>query len=69
MNLFIQDAAERDILDQVEWSAEKGVPAIGLRFSDAVAESLKAIIATSLSGAPMAITARRLAHMAFEGVW
>ena len=40
MNLFIQEAAERDILRQIEWYAEKGVPAIGLRFSDAVAESL-----------------------------
>jgi hypothetical protein len=27
VNLFIQESAERDILRQVEWYAEKGVPA------------------------------------------
>jgi toxin ParE1/3/4 len=63
VNLFIQEAAERDILQQVEWYAEKGVPAIGLRFSDAVAESLKAVIATPLSGAPKATTNPRLAGL------
>jgi plasmid stabilization system protein ParE len=63
VNLFIQEAAERDILRQIEWYAEKGVPAIGLRFSDAVAESLKAVIAMPLSGAPKATTNPRLAGL------
>jgi plasmid stabilization system protein ParE len=52
VNLFIQEAAERDILHQVEWYAEKGVPAIAVRFSDAMAESIKAVIAMPMSGAP-----------------
>ena len=63
MNLFIQEAAERDILHQVEWYAEKGVPAVALRFSDAVAESIKAVIAMPLSGAPKATTNPRLAGL------
>ena len=63
MNLFIQEAAERDILRQIEWYAEKGVPAIGLRFSDAVAESLKAVIAMPLSGAPKPTPNPRLAGL------
>ena len=61
MNLFIQEAAERDILHQIEWYAEKGVPAIAVRFSDAVAESIKAVIAMPLSGAPKPISDSRLA--------
>jgi toxin ParE1/3/4 len=63
VNLFIQQAAERDILRQIEWYAEKGVPAIGLRFSDAVAESLKAVIAMPLSGAPKPTSNSRLAGL------
>ena len=63
MKLFIQEAAERDILHQIEWYAEKGVPAIGLRFSDAVAESLRAVIAIPLGGAPKATANPRLAGL------
>jgi plasmid stabilization system protein ParE len=63
VNLFIQESAERDILRQVEWYAEKGVPAIGLRFSDAVAESIKAVIAMPLSGAPKPTSNPRLAGL------
>jgi len=45
------------------------VPAVALRFSDAVAESIKAVIAMPLSGAPKATTNPRLAglRMACEG--
>ena len=63
MNLFIQESAEQDILRQVEWYAEKGVPAIALHFHDAVAESIKAVIAMPLSGAPKATTNPRLAGL------
>jgi toxin ParE1/3/4 len=63
VNLFIQEAAERDILHQVEWYAEKGAPAIALRFSVAMGESIKAVIAMPLSGAPKATTNPRLAGL------
>jgi toxin ParE1/3/4 len=63
VNLFIQEAAEHYILHQVAWYAEKGLPAIALRFSAAAAESIKAVMAMPLSGAPKATLNPRLAGL------
>ena len=52
MNLFIQEAAERDILRQVEWYAEKGLPAIAQRFHAATLDAIDALVATPGAGPP-----------------
>lgn len=52
MNLFIQEAAEKDIVRQVEWYAEQGVPHIGRRFHDAVLDAIDALLAMPEAGPP-----------------
>ncbi|MFZ2105601.1 MAG: hypothetical protein WAV18_09475 [Roseiarcus sp.] len=46
MKLFIQSAAENDILIQFEWYAKKGLFDIARRFRAAVNEAVDAVIAT-----------------------
>jgi toxin ParE1/3/4 len=63
VNLFIQDAAEQDILHQVEWYAEQGVPDIGRRFSAAAVASIEAVMAMPEGGAPKATANPRLSGL------
>jgi plasmid stabilization system protein ParE len=49
---FIQSSAEEDLLRQVEWYAEKGLPDIAMRFRDAVREAINAPAATPGAGTP-----------------
>ena len=44
MRLFVQEAAEQDVLRQVEWYAEQGLPEVAQRFSAGVAASLKRLV-------------------------
>ena len=43
MKLFIQEAAEQDILRQVEWYADKGLPDIARRFYAAALDAINAM--------------------------
>ena len=57
MNLSIQASAEQDILRQVEWYAEKGLPAIAWRFHGAVLDAIDALLAMP-SESDIALTRR-----------
>ena len=52
MNLFVQEAAEQDILDQVEWYAGKGLPEIARRFHGAVLNAIDTLIAMPSAAPP-----------------
>ncbi len=60
MNLFIQEAAEQDILRQVAWYVEQGVPDVARRFSVAAGASIAAVMAMPESGAPKTTANPRL---------
>ena len=52
MNLIIQEAAEQDILRQIEWYAEKGLPTIAQRFQTAALDAIDALVAMPGAGSP-----------------
>ncbi len=52
MKLFIQESAEQDILRQVEWYAEQGLPDVARRFSAASVEAIETLILTPEAGPP-----------------
>jgi plasmid stabilization system protein ParE len=52
VKLFIHEAAEQDILRQVEWYAEKGLPAIARRFQAAAFDAIDALLAMPGAGPP-----------------
>ena len=45
MNLFVHEAAEQDLLRQVEWYAGRGLPDIARRFHAAVLDAIDALLA------------------------
>lgn len=61
MNLFVQEAAEQDLLRQVEWYAEQGLPDIARRFHAAVFDAIDALLAMPEAGPPKHIGNLRLA--------
>jgi toxin ParE1/3/4 len=63
VNLFVQEAAEQDILHQVEWYAEQGVPDVALRFGAAAGASIAAVMAMPEIGAPKPTANPRLAGL------
>jgi toxin ParE1/3/4 len=63
VNLFIQEAAEQDILHQVAWYTERGVPDVARRFGVAAGVSIAAVMAMPESGAPKATANPRLADL------
>lgn len=63
MRLFIQHAAEQDILRQIEHYAEQGLSEIAQRFSAGVVDSLKLLIERPEIGAP-----RRISHPQLSGL-
>lgn len=63
MTLFVQEAAENDILRQIEWYAERGLPQIARRFPIAVKEAIGALVAMPGAGSPKHITNPRLAGL------
>ena len=63
MNLFIQEAAEQDILHQVTWYTEQGVPDVARRFGAAAGASIAAVMAMPESGAPRATANPRLSGL------
>ena len=52
MNLFIQEAAERDILLQASWYAERGVPEIARRFHAAVMAAIDVLTGMPAAAPP-----------------
>jgi toxin ParE1/3/4 len=52
VNLFVQEAAEQDLLRQVEWYAEQGLPDIARRFHAAVLDTIDALLAMPEAGPP-----------------
>ena len=52
MRLSIQDGAEADILLQVEWYFEQGLPVIARRFSASMANALRGIMSMPLAASP-----------------
>ena len=64
MTLFIQASAEEDILRQVEWYAQRGLPHIARRFHGAVLDAIDALLAMPEAGPPKAISSNpRLAGL------
>lgn len=60
MTLFIQEAAERDILLQVEWSGREGRPDIARRFHLAVLNAIDALVAMPAAAPPKPASNPRL---------
>ena len=60
MNLFIQEAAEHDLLRQVEWYAEQGLPDIARRFRAATLDAIDALLAMPDAGPPRHTSIPRL---------
>ena len=52
MKLFIQEAAEQNILREVEWYAHKGLPDIARRFYAAALDAINALMAMPEAGLP-----------------
>ena len=63
MKLFIQSAAEEDILLQVEWYSERGLSDIALRFQDATRAAIDALAARPAAGAPRYLKNPQLAGL------
>ena len=63
MRLFIQQAAEQDILSQLEWYAGNGLPDIARRFHAAVLDAIGALLATPGAGPSRFIANPRLAGL------
>jgi plasmid stabilization system protein ParE len=63
VTLFIQEAAERDILRQVEWYAENGLPVIARRFLAASFDAIDALSAKPDAGPPRHTGNPRLAGL------
>jgi len=63
VNLFIQASAEEDILRQVAWYAEQGLPHIARRFQTAVMASIDALLAMPEAGPPRPTGNARLAGL------
>jgi toxin ParE1/3/4 len=60
---FIQSPAEDDVLKQVEWYAERGLPDIARRFHAAVAEAINALVTMPAAGMPKPSANPRLAGL------
>ncbi len=60
MNLFVQEATEQDLLLQVEWYAEQGLPDIARRFHAAVLHAIDALLAMPEAGPPKQTSNPRL---------
>jgi plasmid stabilization system protein ParE len=54
VNLLIQEAAEQDILLQVEWYAQQGLPQIARHFHSAITAALSALVSMPEAGPPKA---------------
>jgi toxin ParE1/3/4 len=63
MNLVIQASAEQDIVSQVEWYAERGLPAIARRFHTAALDAIDSLLATPQAGPPRTTSNPSLAGM------
>jgi toxin ParE1/3/4 len=63
VNVFIQEAARQDILDQVEWYARQGLPQIARRFHAAALDAIDALLAMPEAGPPKATGNPRLAGL------
>lgn len=63
MILFVQEAAETDILQQIEWYAERGLPQIAHRFPVAVKEAIQSLYAMPEAGSTKHIANPRLAGL------
>lgn len=63
MNLFIQGSAEQDILRQIEWYAERGLPAIARRFHAAALDAIDALVAMPDAGPPRLTSNPRLSGL------
>jgi toxin ParE1/3/4 len=68
VKLFIQEAAERDILRQVEWYADKGLPDIARRFHAAAMDAIDALLAMPEAGPPKATGNAQLVGLRMWGV-
>jgi plasmid stabilization system protein ParE len=63
VKLFIQEAAEQDILRQVEWYAEKGLADIARHFHAAALDAIDALQAMPDAGPPKPTNNPRLAGL------
>lgn len=68
MNLFIQEAAEQDILHQVEWYAQQGLADIARLFSAATVEAIEALVRMPEAGPPRMVANPQLAGLRTWGI-
>ena len=63
MKLSVQEAAERDVLCQFEWYAERGLTDVARRFRLAVKSGVDELLASPQAGAPKSV-----ANIELEGL-
>jgi toxin ParE1/3/4 len=63
VDIFVQQAAEQDILLQVEWYADGGLPLVGARFSAAVIAAIKSLARRPMAGPPRPMLNPQLAGL------
>jgi toxin ParE1/3/4 len=63
VNLFIQESAERDILRQVEWYADKGLPATARGFHAAILDAIDTLLTMPDAGPPKPSSNHQLAGL------
>jgi toxin ParE1/3/4 len=68
LKLFIQEAAEQDVLRQVAWYADKGLPDIARRFHAAAMNTIDTLLAMPEAGPPKATSNPRLVGLRMWGV-
>ena len=63
MKLFIQEAAQQDILQQVDWYSERELYDIAERFQQASSAAIAALMRMPRAGAPREVSNPRLAGL------
>lgn len=63
MKLFIQSSAEQDILRQIEWYSEQGLPDVARRFGIAVRFSVEALLKAPFAGSSRSTSNPQLADL------
>jgi len=75
VTLVVRDPARQDIVSQVEWYTEQGVPDVARRFRDATLSAIKDLQAMPAAGFPRSVANPRLAGLrrwpirGFPEVW
>jgi len=63
VDIFVQQAAEQDILLQIEWYMDGDLPKVAARFSAAAIDAIKALARRPMAGPPRPVLNPQLAGL------